>query len=192
MRSSPHEGFSSAILRILTLRSRNSLAAENLFLRKQLAIYQERGIKPRRISHPTRLTLLWLSCLFDWRSALTVVTPETFIGWHRQGFRFFWRRKCQAGRPPIPPELQVLILTGSDIASNAVLASCKRRILRAPVLGKRSAARFSLKRYSARPGAGPRKGSPRSCTSMSSPRADTSPRSSSPRYSSARFATASG
>ena len=99
---------------ILTLRSRNSLAAENLFLRKQLAIYQERGIKPRRISHPTRLTLLWLSCLFDWRSALTVVTPETFIGWHRQGFRFFWRRKCQAGRPPIPPELQVLIRRMAD------------------------------------------------------------------------------
>jgi hypothetical protein len=32
---------------ILTLRSRKSLAAENLFLRKQLAIYQERGIKLR-------------------------------------------------------------------------------------------------------------------------------------------------
>jgi putative transposase len=99
---------------ILTLRSRNSLAAENLFLRKQLAIYQERGIKPRRISHPTRLTLLWLSHLFDWRSALTVVTPGTFIAWHRQGFRFFWRRKCRAGRPPIPPELQVLIRRMAD------------------------------------------------------------------------------
>jgi hypothetical protein len=54
---------------ILTLRSRNSLAAENLFLRKQLAIYQERGIKPRRISDPTRLTLRWLSRWFDWRGA---------------------------------------------------------------------------------------------------------------------------
>jgi putative transposase len=99
---------------ILTLRSRNSLAAENLFLRKQLAIYQERGIKPRRISDPTRLTLLWLSRLFDWRSALSVVTPGTLIGWHREGFRFFWRRKCQAGRPPIPLELQALIRRMAD------------------------------------------------------------------------------
>ena len=94
---------------ILSLRSRNALAAENLFLRKQLAFYQERRIRPRRTSHQARLTLLWLSRWFDWRSALTVVTPRTFIGWHRRGFQFYWRRKCQAGRPPIPLELQRLI-----------------------------------------------------------------------------------
>jgi putative transposase len=45
---------------ILTLRSRNSLAAENLFLRKQLAFYQERKIRPRRLDDPTRVTLMWL------------------------------------------------------------------------------------------------------------------------------------
>ena len=94
---------------VLSLRSRGSLAAENLFLRKQLAFYQERKIKPRRTSAPTRLTLLWLSRRFDWRSALTVVTPKTFINWHRQGFQFYWRRKCRSGRPPIPLELQQLI-----------------------------------------------------------------------------------
>jgi putative transposase len=55
--------------------------------------------------------LLWLSRWFNWRGALTVVTLRTFIGWHRQGFRFYWRRKCQAGRPPIPLELQALIRT---------------------------------------------------------------------------------
>ena len=93
----------------LGLRSRSSLAAEELFLRKQLGFYQERRIKPRRISQPTRVTLRWLSRWFDWRGALTVVTPRTFIGWHRQGFRFYWHRKCQPGRPPIPLELQTLI-----------------------------------------------------------------------------------
>jgi putative transposase len=92
---------------ILGLRSKSSLAAENLFLRKQLAIYQERG--PGRTSKSARLTLLWLSRWFDWREALTVVTPRAFIGWHRLGFQFYWRRKCQVGRPPIPPELQALI-----------------------------------------------------------------------------------
>jgi transposase InsO family protein len=94
---------------VLGLRSKNSLAAENLFLRKELAFYQERRIKPRRSSYPARLTLLWLSRRFAWRSALTIVRPKTFIAWHRQGFQFCWRRKCQAGRPPIPPELQCLI-----------------------------------------------------------------------------------
>ncbi len=86
-----------------------TLAAENLFLRKQLAFYKERRIRPRRTSHPARLTLLWLSRWFNWRSALTVVTPKTFIGWHRKGFQLFWRRKCQSGRPRIPPDLQRLI-----------------------------------------------------------------------------------
>jgi hypothetical protein len=81
---------------VLTLRSISSLAAENLFLRKQLSFYRERGIKPGRISRPTRMTLLWLSRLFDWRNALTVVTSRTFSGWQRNGFRFYWRLKCQS------------------------------------------------------------------------------------------------
>src|SRR5271167_2556518 len=37
----------------LGLHSRTSLAAENLFLRKQLAFYQERKVKPRRADNPT-------------------------------------------------------------------------------------------------------------------------------------------
>src|SRR5277367_442071 len=86
-------------LLVLGFRSITSLAAENLFLRKQLAFYKERRIRPRRTSHPARLTLLWLSRWFNWRSALTVVTPKTFIGWHRKGFQLFWRRKANlAGR----------------------------------------------------------------------------------------------
>jgi putative transposase len=93
----------------LGFRSKSSLAAENLFLRKQLAFYKDRGIRPRRTSRPMRLTPLWLSRWFNWRSALTVVTPRTFIAWHRKGFQLFWSRKCQSGRPRIPADLQHLI-----------------------------------------------------------------------------------
>ena len=93
----------------LGLRSRRSLAAENLFLRKQLAFYRERKIKPRRADNPTRLILVLLSRWFSWRDALTIVRPETFVGWHRKGFRLFWRWKSKAGRRPIPAELQQLI-----------------------------------------------------------------------------------
>src|SRR5438034_11196069 len=88
------------------LQSRSALAAENLFLRKQLALYQERQVTPRRATDATRLALLWLSRWIDWRQALAVVQPETFLRWHRQGFRLFWRWKSQLGRPSIPPELQ--------------------------------------------------------------------------------------
>jgi hypothetical protein len=94
---------------LLCLRPSPTLAAENLFLRKQLALYRERGIKPRRITPATRLTLVWLAHWFDWRQALTVVQPATFIRGHCQGFRLFWRWTSRPGRPPLPADLRLLI-----------------------------------------------------------------------------------
>ena len=67
----------------LLARSRTALAAENLFLRKQLAFYQERKIRPRRFDNVTRFMLVLLSHGFAWQDALSNVTPKTFIGWHR-------------------------------------------------------------------------------------------------------------
>lgn len=99
----------------LGLRPRCALAAENLFLRKQLALYLERGAKPRRAKVAVRLTLVWLSRLFRWREALTVVTPETFLRWHRQSFRLLWKWKSKPrGRSRIPAELQALIVTMAE------------------------------------------------------------------------------
>ena len=93
----------------LCLRLRPTLAAENLFLRKQLALYQERHVPPRRATNATCLALVWLGRWFDWRNALAIVTPQTFTRWHRQGFRLFWRWKSKPGRPPLPQNLQALI-----------------------------------------------------------------------------------
>src|ERR1700682_4065921 len=94
----------------LGLTSRAQLAAENLFLRKQLALYQERHTKPGRPDAATRVALVLLSRLLDWRSMLTVVKPDTLIRWHRQGWRLFWRWKSQSGRLPIPVGLRRLII----------------------------------------------------------------------------------
>jgi transposase InsO family protein len=47
-----------------------------------------------------------------WRSALTIVKPETVIAWHRAGFRLFWTWKVRCGkpgRPVISPEVRALI-----------------------------------------------------------------------------------
>lgn len=93
----------------LCLRFPAALAAENLFLRKQLALYQERQVAPRRATNTTRFALAWLSRWFDWHQALVLVQPATLLHWHRQGFRLFWRWKSRAGRPSIPTDLQVLI-----------------------------------------------------------------------------------
>src|SRR3990167_7353645 len=95
---------------LLGFRSRLRLAAENLFLRKQLALYGERRVKSRRADAATRITLVVLSQLIDWKTVLTIVKPDTLIRWHRKGFRLFWRWKSRApGRPPVPVDLQQLI-----------------------------------------------------------------------------------
>ena len=94
----------------LTLHSHTRLAAENLFLRKQLALYLERQVKPRRADNATRITLAALSRLVNWRQLLVVVKPDTLIRWHRKGFRLFLRWKSKGpGRPRIPVNLQELI-----------------------------------------------------------------------------------
>ena len=87
---------------LLLFRSPEALRAENLFLRRQLALYIERGMQPRRIDAATRLSLSLLARLFDWRGALVLVQPATMIRWHRAGWRLLWRMKSRPGRPPIP------------------------------------------------------------------------------------------
>jgi hypothetical protein len=57
---------------VLLFRSTEALRAENLFLRRQLALYIERGVQARRIDAATRVSLVVLANLFDWRSALVV------------------------------------------------------------------------------------------------------------------------
>lgn len=96
----------------LSLRSRAQLAAENLFLREQLALYLERQVKPRRADEATRITLVSLSRFVEWRRLLTVVKPDMLMRWHRTGFQLLWRWKSRApGRPRILPDLRQLIAT---------------------------------------------------------------------------------
>ena len=54
-----------AKLAALFLRPASAIRAENLVLRKQLAAYVERGIKPRRLDHAGRVSLAVLSRLFS-------------------------------------------------------------------------------------------------------------------------------
>src|SRR5450432_563965 len=74
-------------LAFLVARSHSTLAAENLFLRKQLALFLERKAKPRRADDSTRWMMAALSRMFPWREALVNVKPDTLIRWHRKGFR---------------------------------------------------------------------------------------------------------
>ena len=123
-------------LLVLTVRSRRSIQAENLVLRRQLALFKERGVRPRRIDAATRFSLAWLSRLCDWRSCVIVVRPETIVRWHRAGWRLFWRYRSRPGRPSIPLELRQLIrriatenpLWGEERIANELLVKLGIRV----------------------------------------------------------------
>jgi len=139
-----------------SLRPRWALAAENLFLRKQLALYVERKVKPRRAKAATKLTLVWLSRLFAWREALTVVKPDTLVRWHRRGFRLLWRWKSKVrGRPRIPADLQKLI---ANMAANNTTWGEERIAAELLLkLGIRVSPR-TIRRYMPPPPPGPQRG----------------------------------
>ena len=91
--------------------NRAELAAENLALRQQLAVLQQKSKRPR-IRNRDRIFWAALSRIWaNWRSALLIVQPDTVIRWHKRGFKLFWRwkSKAQSGRPPIEPEIRKLI-----------------------------------------------------------------------------------
>lgn len=57
-----------------------------------------------------RAIMVLLSRFFEWRNALVVVKPETFLQWYRTAFQTFWRWKSrQRGRPRLPQNLRELI-----------------------------------------------------------------------------------
>ena len=67
-------------------QTRTVLAAENLFLRKQLASYREGRVQPRRASYPMQFALVHLARWFDRREMLTIVRPATPLRYHQQAF----------------------------------------------------------------------------------------------------------
>ena len=69
---------------MLLTRSDESVRAQNLVLRRQLAKFIERGSKPRRTDAATRACLAVLTRLFDWRGTLVVVQPATIVRWLAQ------------------------------------------------------------------------------------------------------------
>jgi putative transposase len=93
------------------LRPRASLVAENLALRQQLAVLRREKKRPH-LAPVDRAFWIVLSRIWSrWADSLTIVKPETVIGWHRRGFARFWAWKSKRiGRPPIAPEIVELIV----------------------------------------------------------------------------------
>ena len=78
-----------------TNRSRANLVAENALLRHQLIVLR-RQVKRPQLTPADRTRLILLArCTRFWQQALHIVQPDTLLRWHRDLFRFFWRRKSR-------------------------------------------------------------------------------------------------
>jgi putative transposase len=95
------------------LSSREDLILENLALRQQLVALHAK--RPRhRLTALHKLFWVVLRRLWaGWKAPLIVVTPRTVVGWHRAGFRLYWKWLSQArqmgGRKRVSQEIRALI-----------------------------------------------------------------------------------
>src|ERR1700730_2338232 len=93
----------------LPFKSKLRLGAENAVLRHQLIVLRRRLHGRVRLTNHDRW---FFDQLYRWfpsiLQVLTIIGPETFVRWHRAGFRCYWRWKsCPSGRrPQIETELR--------------------------------------------------------------------------------------
>ncbi len=94
-------------------QSRLRLQAEVIALRHQVTVLRRSQRGRVRLRASDRVFWVWLSRLWSgWRSALTIVKPETVISWHRKGFRLYWAWKSgrrTPGRPEVSEEVRDLV-----------------------------------------------------------------------------------
>src|SRR5882757_8191801 len=93
-------------------KSKIRLEAENAALRHQLAVLRRKLKGQARLTNNDRWFFVQL---YRWYpsilSVLLIIRPETLVGWHRTGFRSYWRWKSRSlgGRPQIEADLRALI-----------------------------------------------------------------------------------
>jgi len=94
-------------------RSKGELILENMLLRQQLIVLKRQVKRPALTWRDRTLFVLLASRLRTWTQALVIVQPETVLRWHRELFRWVWRRKSRPkrrrGKPPLSDDLVGLI-----------------------------------------------------------------------------------
>ena len=86
---------------------------ENTLLRQQLIVLQ-RQVKRPTLTWRDRALFVLIACkLPRWKTALLIVQPDTLLRWHRDLFRWVWRRKSmhqrEGGRQPLAEDVVTLI-----------------------------------------------------------------------------------
>jgi hypothetical protein len=93
-------------------KSKIRLEAENAALRHQLIVLRRTMQGRVRLTNSDRWFFIQLyRCFPSILNVLTIIRPETLVGWHRAGFRCYWRWKSRlrGGRPQIDTDLRALI-----------------------------------------------------------------------------------
>ena len=73
------------------LSSRRDTALEVLALRQQVAVLKRKRPRPPLNSFDRLFWTTLRRLCPRWTDFLVIVKPETVIGWHRAGFRLYWR-----------------------------------------------------------------------------------------------------
>ena len=96
-------------------RSKSELVLENALLRQQLIVLQRHVKRPALTWRDRALFVFIASKLPTWKTALMIVQPDTLLRWHRDLFRWVWRRKSKRkgkkGREPLAEDIVTLIKT---------------------------------------------------------------------------------
>jgi putative transposase len=93
-------------------RSKRELMLENMLLRQQLIVLKRQMKRPALSWRDRTLFVLLASKLPTWKQALVIVQPETLLRWHRELFRWVWRRKSRPrrrGKPALTDDIVALM-----------------------------------------------------------------------------------
>ena len=99
-----------AVMRVF-FRSRGDTALEVLALRQQVAVLKRKRPRPALNSLDHFFWVALRRFWSRWTDVLVIVKPETVVGWHRTGFRLYWRWRSRPrdSRQKITAEIRVLI-----------------------------------------------------------------------------------
>src|SRR5258708_633408 len=76
-------------------RQKTDLLLENALLRQQLIVLQRQVRRPTLSGWDRVLMVVLSSKVQSWKQALVIIQPETVLRWHRELFKWVWRREAK-------------------------------------------------------------------------------------------------
>ena len=69
---------------------------QNALLRHQIVVLRRKVPRPRLMPLDRFMLMVSAATLPGWQRVVAIVQPETILRWHRDGFRWTWRRKSKS------------------------------------------------------------------------------------------------